>query len=124
MATIVDLELESTLLYHSQELPQWKVGMFEGAKSFNSQISACDISSVTIANAMFEDATLFNQNLCAWRDDFPYNPDYTDFQYNVVNDMFNGTSCTIKDPPREDTKGPFCASDCSTSPEIVSIHVC
>ena len=98
--------------------------MFEGANSFNSDISAWDISSVTIANDMFEDATLFNQNLCAWRDDFPYNPDYTAFQYNVVNDMFNGTSCTFKDPPREDTKGPFCASDCSTSPEIVSKYTC
>ena len=53
--------------------------------------------------AMFSGATLFNQNLCAWQDSFPYS--------NAENIFFN-SGCTYQNTPTEDQKGPFCASDC------------
>ena len=89
--------------------------MFDGATSFNSDVSSWDIGSVTNLNDMFQGATSFNQNLCAWGETFPYNPEYSGFEYNVVNDMFLDSGCTYQDTPQEDTKGPFCASDCSKS---------
>ena len=89
--------------------------MFDGATSFNSDVSSWDIGSVTNLNDMFQGATSFNQNLCAWGETFPYNPEYSGFEYNVVNDMFLDSGCTYQDTPQEDTKGPFCASDCSAS---------
>jgi surface protein len=77
--------------------------MFNGATSFNSDISSWDIGSVTNLNDMFQGATSFNQNLCAWGETFPYNPEYSGFEYNVVNDMFLDSGCTYQDTPQEDT---------------------
>ena len=71
--------------------------------SFNADISSWDMSSVRVANEMFQGATRFNQNLCAWRDDFPY---------GASDDIFVNSGCTIEDPPRRLFLGPFCASEC------------
>lgn len=40
--------------------------MFEGATSFNADISGWNVSNVTYMSSMFEEATNFNQNLTAW----------------------------------------------------------
>ena len=77
--------------------------MFNVATSFNSDVSSWDIGSVTNLNDMFQGATSFNQNLCAWGETFPYNPEYSGFEYNVVNDMFLDSGCTYQDTPQEDT---------------------
>ena len=98
--------------------------MFAQASSFNSDVSSWNIGSVTNLNDMFEGATSFNQNLCAWGETFPYDPEYSGFEYNVVNDMFSDSGCAYQDAPQEDTKGPFCASDCSTpAAETVSTEM-
>ena len=78
--------------------------MFGGAKSFNGDLSAWNISSVTEMDWMFDGATSFNQNLCAWGDKFPYGFGY--------HDIFLSSGCTFQDDPQENQKGPFCASDC------------
>ena len=67
---------------------------------------------------MFEDASSFNQDLCLWGDNYIFNPEYTGFQYNVDNNMFEGSGCTYQATPQEvnpdtGTYGPFCASDCT-----------
>jgi len=54
---------------------------------------------------MFEGASSFNQDLCAWQDSFPYND-----ADNI--DIFTGSGCTYQDTPNETLKGPFCAFDC------------
>ena len=41
--------------------------MFQGATSFNQDISNWDVSGVTDVQGMFKDATSFNQNLSAWQ---------------------------------------------------------
>ena len=78
--------------------------MFGGAKSFNGDLSAWNISSVTEMDWMFDGATSFNQNLCAWKDMFPY--------ASRVDDIFTDSGCTYPYDPEEDWKGTFCASDC------------
>jgi len=80
--------------------------MFREATSFNQDLSSWNIGSVTDMWDMFDDATAFNQNLCAWGDKFPY---------GSADDIFLKSGCTFQDTPREDTKGPFCASDCGGS---------
>ena len=57
---------------------------------------------------MFTLASSFNQNLCAWRDKFPYG-------FDTSEAIFDDTACTYTDRPRQSNEfgGPFCASDCS-----------
>jgi surface protein len=40
--------------------------MFNGASSFNQNLSNWDVSNVINMQGMFTDATAFNQNLSAW----------------------------------------------------------
>ena len=109
----------------NSDLSSWNTGsvttferMFAQASSFNSDVSSWDISSAENLNDMFEDALSFNQDLCLWGDNYIFNPEYTGFQYNVDNNMFEGSGCTYQATPQEvnpdtGTYGPFCASDCT-----------
>ena len=61
---------------------------------------------------MFNGATSFNQNLCAWgKGASSFNLDNS--IYDDVDDMFLNSGCTFRDEPNVRNKGPFCASDCS-----------
>jgi surface protein len=44
---------------------------FNGASSFNADLSRWDVSNVTSATSMFYGAALFNQSLCSWREILP-----------------------------------------------------
>jgi hypothetical protein len=55
-------------------------------------------------NHMFADAISFNQNLCAWAENFPYT--YAFF-------IFGRSGCTYQSTPQVGQGGPFCASDCN-----------
>ena len=57
---------------------------------------------------MFTGATSFNQNLCAWKEKFPYG-------FESSTEIFDNTACTYDARPRQSNEfgGPFCASDCS-----------
>jgi hypothetical protein len=71
-------------------------------------ISSWNTSAVTTMRAMFEEASSFNQNLCAWRDKFPY----SDMLFYYV---FMGSGCAFQSDPAICDQGPFCASDCTNS---------
>lgn len=55
---------------------------------------------------LFTGASSFNQNLCAWRDNFPY---------DQAIEIFSDSGCAYQDKPTEAQKGPFCASNCQLS---------
>jgi surface protein len=78
--------------------------MFQGASSFNSNISSWDISSVTNMRYMFYGASSFNQNLCPWGPKLPNTFIYGNAAYR----MFEGSGCANKNPPTGRT-GPWCA---------------
>jgi len=83
--------------------------MFNSASSFNQDVSSFDLSSVTDMRWMFYSASSFNQNLYSWRDSFPY---------TNADDIFLDSGCTYQDTPNESQNGPFCASDCESSPSM------
>ncbi|KAL7526148.1 hypothetical protein ACHAXR_001345 [Thalassiosira sp. AJA248-18] len=89
-------------------------GAFNQASSFNVNIGNWDISSVNNTNMefMFRNAKSFNQDLCAWRDKFPYGP--SSWSYNGNLNIFVGSGCTFKGDPQLDIQGPFCASSCTS----------
>ena len=95
------------------DISRWNVarvtdmsGLFWEAAAFNVDISGWDLTSVTnMEYAMFYGATSFNQDLCAWRETFPYNA----ARYLGT---FEKTACTFGETPQFAAKGPFCASDC------------
>ena len=78
--------------------------MFFDNKVFDQDISKWDLSSLEKADRMFNGATSFNQNLCAWRDNF---------SYGDADDIFLNSGCTFQVEPNFLNEGPFCASDCS-----------
>ena len=56
---------------------------------------------------MFNGAISFNQNLCKWRDIFPYSG------FGTGNNFaFKDSGCTFPEGPNEVDKSPFCASEC------------
>ena len=77
--------------------------MFAYASRFNGDVSSFNTSSVRNMYRMFYGATSFNHDLCTWQDRFPY---------TRAEDIFTNSSCTYQSAPKEDQKGPFCASDC------------
>jgi len=86
--------------------------MFEGASSFNSDISTWDVSNVTDMNSMFKGAAAFNQNLNSWdvssvtdmtymfNDATSFNGDISNWNVSSVTTMdrmFNGASSFNQD---------------------------
>jgi len=99
----------------NQELNAWNVSqvtdvqyMFSNASIFNQELNAWDVSSMTNMSFMFRRASSFNQDLCPWGD-------ISSFPYDTVDGMFSNSGCTNKDSPNNNTRGPFCASDCNVS---------
>ncbi|KAL7520437.1 hypothetical protein ACHAWX_005164, partial [Stephanocyclus meneghinianus] len=75
--------------------------------AFNQDISGWNISRVTDMSKMFRFATKFNQNLCAWKDDFPY---------GRADGIFYGSGCNYTATPTYPWSS-FCySSECSVAP--------
>ena len=72
------------------------------AQTFNSDISSWDISSVRDMEDAFNNATMFNQDLCGWSDTFPY---------DSASNVFVNSGCKHQETPVNQS-GPFCASNC------------
>jgi hypothetical protein len=83
--------------------------MFDSASTFNQDLSAFDVSSVTDISFMFRTAVAFNQNLCSWGQKVPA----SDFFFLR---MFLDSGCPITDDPDSSdlSAGPWCY-DCSLS---------
>jgi surface protein len=78
--------------------------MFQGATNFNQAVDKWNVSKVTSMRSMFEVATSFNQDLCAWYNKLKLTTD--------VNNMFIGSGCDSSTDP--DTKDSFCqACNCN-----------
>jgi surface protein len=101
--------------------------MFQGAVSFNCDLSSWDVSSVTDTSYMFVASTSFTGNLSSWdvssvtnmyqmfKDAKSYNGDLCDWGSRIdtlidVTDMFTDTSCPVTSDPDLSTSppGPFC----------------
>ena len=63
-----------------------------GATSFNIDLSAWNISGESSMEFMFQNATSFNQNLCSWKERFPYDD---------AVDIFEGSACTNTTTPQK-----------------------
>eukprot|EP00985_Skeletonema_marinoi_P006894 scaffold3012_cov99-Skeletonema_marinoi.AAC.5 len=102
----------------NQDISSWDTSkvaatyyMFHGASTFNfnQDVSGWNITKVNNMANMFNGASAFNQNLCAWKDYFPYD--------NAMN-VFLGSGCTDKMTPTSN-QSPFCAGsaeDCQAYP--------
>jgi surface protein len=66
--------------------------MFEGADSFNQNISGWDVSRVTDMRAMFYGAESFNQNISSW--DVSRVTDMEDMFFGA-DDLSDNNKCSI-----------------------------
>merc|ERR1719203_2146146 len=59
---------------------------------------------------MFNDASIFNQDLCAWGEKFLYDSDDSCSSSRI----FSNSGCAFQEPPQisQRQRGPFCAADC------------
>ena len=93
--------------------------MFQYATSFNGDLSLWDVSQVQDMSWMFYGAWSFNQDLCAWAD--------KNFPYAKASTIFAWSGCTYQSPPQIEQGGPFCASTCtftftpSSKPSVSSV---
>eukprot|EP00577_Skeletonema_sp_RCC1716_P026256 CAMPEP_0113415798 /NCGR_PEP_ID=MMETSP0013_2-20120614/24771_1 /TAXON_ID=2843 ORGANISM="Skeletonema costatum, Strain 1716" /NCGR_SAMPLE_ID=MMETSP0013_2 /ASSEMBLY_ACC=CAM_ASM_000158 /LENGTH=157 /DNA_ID=CAMNT_0000302803 /DNA_START=1 /DNA_END=474 /DNA_ORIENTATION=+ /assembly_acc=CAM_ASM_000158 len=55
---------------------------------------------------MFWEASSFNQNLCSWKDNFPY---------DNADVIFSCSGCTYQGEPQVEQQGPFCDSSCTNN---------
>jgi surface protein len=80
--------------------------MFADAASFNSDLSAWNMSKVIYMIGMFWEASAFNQNLCSWGELALNGLDATE--------MFMNSGCPVQDSPNavDFSQGPWCW-DCS-----------
>jgi len=67
--------------------------MFDGAYSFNQDISGWTVNRVTDMNSMFQRSRSFDRNLCSWKSK-------VSGQTNVEG-MFFGTSCPVQSDPNQ-----------------------
>jgi surface protein len=79
-------------------------GMFISASSFNTDISNWNVGRVTDMAGMFDGASSFNQNLCPWGAKLPSSFDYGFYAYF----MFTSSGCANKNSPTGPS-GPWCA---------------
>ena len=77
--------------------------MFEGATSFNGDISNWNTGSLVASSFAFSGASSFNQNLCAW------GPSLTQPSLDVTN-MFPASACPATTDPNLTASpvGPLC----------------
>ena len=68
--------------------------MFDGAESFNHDISGWDVSKVRYMGYMFNGAKSFNQDISGWDVSGIY------YEYMNVSDMFNGCPCPEEYQPK------------------------
>lgn len=89
----------------NQDLSQWDVSRVQSMKgtfrysSFNQDVSGWNVSAATELRWMFNGATSFSQDLCAWGSLLPANA--------KVDGMFQHTSCPNQSDPLG-PQGPFC----------------
>eukprot|EP00978_Attheya_sp_CCMP212_P029108 scaffold102394_cov35-Attheya_sp.AAC.1 len=91
--------------------------VFWAASTFNQDLSAWDVSSITTMQNMFNSASAFNQDLCAWASKRP--------QLASVDGIFSSSSCINSSTPVLNSgtpgvphDGPFC-STCGQSVSLI-----
>ena len=75
--------------------------MFNSASVFNQNLCAWNVSQVYGARHMFANANSFNQNLCVWANTFQYTKSY--------NGIFANSKCMYNADPTVGSQEPFCA---------------
>ena len=76
-------------------------GMFQGAESFNSDVSQWQVGNLLVMRYMFYSASSFNQSLCAWDDRLPLSTQF--------DNSFSLTACESQLDPSRTNGGPYCA---------------
>jgi len=87
--------------------------IFNGANSFNQDISKWNVAGLTYMNAMFQGASAFNQNLYQWGLLLNHiSTDGGNLNSNGWDIIFKDTSCDTVSSPNlgKSPPGPFCHS--------------
>lgn len=81
----------------------YSLQQFDGAVSFNRDISPWNITSLSDMEEMFQGAESFSQDLCPWGSLLPA-------QHNLTNHAFLGSGCMDQSDPdvTASPPGPFC----------------